>query len=630
MKKFTIALIVLAALAVLARSLLPARNPGKFDVVGFGRLPVLSDGRMKPFDTVARTTLLQIQSTEYVITPDKEELKPIEWLLDVLFRPERADTYQTFKIMHPEVLTLFGLTPADGRGAKRFSFNQLKPKVDELERQARLASDVEHALRSPFQRGVLTLYQSLVQYQRLQHALVSPGRDEFLNDLLQFQEKLPLARAAATASKAGQPHDQAVISDLVRLAERFQVMARVSNLLVIPPEGENPDPNGWQSAGTALLDTLSTGQVNAHALAYAGLGNSWRHDRADQFNKIVELYRGGMTKRFSAQLQKCLAEARFNAADPFSTSFILYAFAFFAGMFSWMLWPHALGRTAFWLLGTAFLLTTAGILTRMWLEVRPPVTNLYSSALFIGWVAVALCMVLEHYFRNAIGSVAGGVVGFGTLIIADRLHLSGDTLEMMQAVLDSNFWLATHVVIVASGYAATFLAGFLALIYIVRGVFTRSLDKATADSLARMVYGIVCFATLFSFTGTVLGGIWADQSWGRFWGWDPKENGALLIVIWNAIILHARWGGMIKQRGLMALAVGGNIVTSWSWFGTNMLGVGLHSYGFTGAAFIGLIAFVVSQIGFIALANLPLEKWRSFGRQAGVGAQRELAAVGAK
>jgi ABC-type transport system involved in cytochrome c biogenesis permease subunit len=57
---------------------------------------------------------------------------------------------------------------------------------------------------------------------------------------------------------------------------------------------------------------------------------------------------------------------------------------------------------------------------------------------------------------------------------------------------------------------------------------------------------------------SVLGGIWADQSWGRFWGWDPKENGALLIVIWNAIILHVRWGGM------MVMAVFGNIVTSWS------------------------------------------------------------------
>jgi ABC-type transport system involved in cytochrome c biogenesis permease subunit len=222
---------------------------------------------------------------------------------------------------------------------------------------------------------------------------------------------------------------------------------------------------------------------------------------------------------------------------------------------------------------------------------------------------------LEYFYRNAIGSAAAGLVGFGTLMIADRLHLNGDTLEMMRAVLDSNFWLATHVVVVASGYSATCLAGFLALIYVFRGMFTTTLNQATADALARMVYGIVCFATLFSFVGTILGGIWADQSWGRFWGWDPKENGALVIVIWNSIILHARWGGLVKQRGLMCIAVFGNIVTSWSWFGVNMLGVGLHSYGFTDAAFWTLVIFMLSQIAVIALANFfPPEKWRSFRR----------------
>jgi hypothetical protein len=126
-----------------------------------------------------------------------------------------------------------------------------------------------------------------------------------------------------------------------------------------------------------------------------------------------------------------------------------------------------------------------------------------------------------------------------------------------------------------------------------------------------MVYGIVCFATLFSFIGTVLGGIWADQSWGRFWGWDPKENGALIIVLWNALILHARWGGMVKERGIMNMAIFGNIVTAWSWFGTNMLGIGLHSYGFMDSAFKWLMVFMVSQLALIGLGLLPVKYWGS-------------------
>ena len=480
--------------------------------------------------------------------------------------------------------------------------------------QAKLANQVESAVRTPFQSAVVQLYGNLVHYQRLRHALASPDRPDFLGDLLKFQEQVKDGVAAVRAKQAGQPHDEAAAAAMTQIGERFVDMANLSNFLVIPPEAVETDPNAWKPAGAALLDTFRSGRVNAAALAYAGLGHAWRNGKPEQFNKLIELFRADLEKQFAERLKKCDAEARFNAAQPFYTSMTLYALAFFIAVFSWLVWPDTLGRSAFWLVAVAWIVATAGIAMRMWLEGRPPVTNLYSSALFVGWGSVGLCLILEYFYKNAIGSVAAGVIGFATLLIAHHLSLTGDTLEMMRAVLDSNFWLATHVVVVAAGYAATALACFLALIYIVRGIFTTTLDKVTADSLARMVYGIVCFATLFSFVGTILGGIWADQSWGRFWGWDPKENGALIIVIWNAIILHARWGGMIKQRGLMCLAVGGNIAVGWSWFGTNMLGVGLHSYGFTDAAFVALISFGISQVAVIALANLPLSKWRSFSR----------------
>ena len=188
--------------------------------------------------------------------------------------------------------------------------------------------------------------------------------------------------------------------------------------------------------------------------------------------------------------------------------------------------------------------------------------------------------------------------------------------EMMRAVLVSNFWLATHVTVITFGYSAMFFAGSLALIFTVLGLFSKNFDKKSAKSVVSMVYGITCFACLFSLVGTILGGIWADQSWGRFWGWDPKENGALMIVVMGAIVLHARWGGIVKERGLMALAICGNIVTVWSWFGTNLLGVGLHAYGFTSSGFWWTIGFAASQIFFIILVTLPWRYWRSaFGEE---------------
>ncbi|MBL9200247.1 MAG: cytochrome c biogenesis protein CcsA [Opitutaceae bacterium] len=616
MKKIAPLLALLLVALYVGSTLRAPKNSAEFDTVGFGKLPVLLNGRFKPMDTVARSSLLQLQGRQTVTRADGTKLQPTEWLLDVSFRSERADAYQTFEITHPELLALFDLKIEDGAGKKRFSYNQLSPKFGELDRQAKLARAVESAARTTFQSAVVQLYGNLIHYQRLRHALTAPGRADFLGDLLRLQENAEKWRIAVKAKLDKQPHDEAAANAAMELGERFADMANISGPYLVVPPAPGADPTDWKPVGAALLETFRSGRVDSTALAYAGFARTWRNEEPTRFNELLRLYRADLEKRFPDRLGKSDAETRFNAAQPFYTCSILYGLAFFLALASWLAWPAPLQRAAFWITGLAWLLATGGILTRMWLEGRPPVTNLYSSALFVGWGAVLLCLILEKFFRNAIASVAAGAIGCCTLIIAHHLSLSGDTLEMMQAVLDTNFWLATHVVIVTAGYSATFLAGFLAIIYVARGLLTTSLDKATADSLGRMTYGILCFATLFSFVGTVLGGIWADQSWGRFWGWDPKENGALMIVIWNALILHARWGGMVKTRGIMVLAIAGNIITAWSWFGTNMLGVGLHSYGFKDAAAFWLITFVGSQLLLILIGLIPLEKWRSFRRSA--------------
>ncbi|HMD60590.1 MAG TPA: cytochrome c biogenesis protein CcsA [Opitutaceae bacterium] len=577
---------LLLALAWVASTLAPQRSPGPFDLAAFGRLPVLADGRIKPMDTIARTGLLMLQGRQRLEAAGGRALAPEEWLLDVFFRPEVADAYRIFRIDNPDVLSLFGLGSGDSAGQVRFSFAQLQAGLPELDRQAQMAGPVEAPERTAFQRSVLELREHLEYYSRLKYSLGTP-------DGFDLSAVLGDRRLLA----AGRPG--------------FEAMATYSLLRAVPPSAPSARPDEWRSLGQALLEAVSTGAVGPQVRSYAALGKAWRGSQPEAFNTALASSGSEISSRFAPVARRCSLEALFNRAEPFYTSLVLYVAAFLLAVVSWLKWPAELGRAASWLMALAFLLATGGIITRMWLEGRPPVTNLYSSALFIGWGAVALCLVLERINRNAVASSAGSLIGFGTLVIAHNLSLSGDTLEMMRAVLDSNFWLSTHVVTVTTGYASTFLAGFLATIYIARGVFTRTLDRATADSLARMVYGIVCFATLFSFVGTVLGGIWADQSWGRFWGWDPKENGALVIVLWNAVILHCRWGGLVRQRGLMCLAVFGNVVTAWSWFGTNMLGVGLHSYGFTSAAFQGLVAFVAIQLVVIGVAAIPVDKWRS-------------------
>ncbi len=618
MKRFLPLAILILGVVYLASTLAPRREKSAFNLGDFGRVPVLVNGRIKPLDTVARTSLLTLQGRQRIETPAGETLEPIAWLADVFFAPAKADSYRTLLIENHEVSDLLNVKSEDGDGGKRFSYLQLREKLPELEKQARLADGVESQLRTPFQRQVITVRDRVILYLQLKTSVQMPDSPDFLAELTMFERALPAGVTAILAKQKNEPANEDALQAMRQMADRLNYMEQLAYLRMVPPAATDTDPAHWAPVGTALLQTFATGKVDATVMDYARLGKAWRENDSAEFNRIARALHDQLLQRYASAMTKSDVETRFNAAEPFYSSMSLYVLAFLLAVFSWLKWPQELGRSAFWLLILAWIATTVGIFTRMWLEGRPPVTNLYSSALFIGWAAVGLCLILEKIFRNGVGSTAGGLVGFATLLIAHHLSLGGDTLEMMRAVLDSNFWLGTHVVTVAVGYSATFLAGFLALIYIFRGLFTRSLDKATADALTRMVYGIVCFATLFSLIGTVLGGIWADQSWGRFWGWDPKENGALMIVIWNAAILHARWSGMVKSRGLMGMAIFGNIVTSWSWFGTNMLGVGLHSYGFMEAAFYWLIGFVISQLLIIGLSLIPLERWKSFRGQAAV------------
>ena len=139
-----------------------------------------------------------------------------------------------------------------------------------------------------------------------------------------------------------------------------------------------------------------------------------------------------------------------------------------------------------------------------------------------------------------------------------------------------------HVTTVTFGYAAGLLAAILGQVYVLGRVFGIGKNAhETYAAIGRAVYGVVCFGLLLSIVGTILGGIWANDSWGRFWGWDPKENGALMICLWELMLLHLRLGGYVGNFGFSMLAVAGGALVSFSWWGVNQLSVGLHTYGFT-------------------------------------------------
>ncbi len=615
MKRFFPALVFVVALLWVASSWLPPKTAtDDVDFAKFGKIPVLVGGRVKPLDTVARNSLLIIHGKQTVGLANGKQLTAMRWLTDTLFNAPVADQHPIFVIQNAEVLGLFGWEQSD---RKYFSFAELSPFLKQIDDQGEQSDKLQSVERSAYQNAILNLRNALVLYQRLKNSAQPEDAENFASEVEAFESALPAAGNAAQRRETGESFDKAKLDDTAGSIQRYQKLADLAYILAVPPL-TSAEQGEWHSIGESLVQSIANGKIDPVAKMYAQIGDAYRADNRPLFNQHVDLVAGLMAKEQPTAAKRTSFEFLFNSVDPFTHSMVLYVLAFVLACGSWLGWSRTLNRSAFYLLLLALAIHTFGLVSRMYLQERPPVTNLYSSAIFIGWGAVIVSLILERIFRDGIGAACAGAIGFITLIIAHHLAGSGDTLEMLQAVLDTNIWLATHVVAITTGYSAMFLAGMLAIIYIVRGVFTRSLKPATADSLARMTYGVVCFATLFSFVGTVLGGIWADQSWGRFWGWDPKENGAVLIVLWCAIILHARWGGFIRQRGLMIMAIFGNVITSFSWFGVNMLGVGLHSYGFMQKAFPWLMGFIISQVALMAFAAMPLERWRSFRTSAGV------------
>ena len=290
----------------------------------------------------------------------------------------------------------------------------------------------------------------------------------------------------------------------------------------------------------------------------------------------------------------------------------LYTLAFLAVSLCWLRprwnWLH---RLAVALAAGGTLALIVAIVFRCVIRGRPPVSTLYETVLFVTAVGTSLALGLEWFNRQRVASSVAAFAGMVGLFIANGFETldAQDTMPSLVAVLDTNFWLATHVTAITIGYSAGMLAALLGSVYVLAKIVQPA--RMTAEkfhSLGRMVYGVLCFGLIFSTVGTILGGIWANESWGRFWGWDPKENGALLIVISQLVILHARMGGYLREFGVAIAAAAGGCVVAFSWWGVNLLGVGLHSYGFTSGIQAALTTYYAVQ-GTLVLAGV-LTLWR--------------------
>jgi len=606
---------VLAGLAVAACLLMTAyfarksdRSKG-FDFDAAGRLPIVYQGRVKPLDTLARNTLQIMSGGETVMDHRvNQRLTATQWLFDMMSGvgddgerdARRYEKYRVFRIDNFEVLDFFGLQRRKGF---LYSLEEIAPKGQQFHAEVdKLRASKQMESLGLYERKLMDLDRRIRAFTALQASL----RWE------EFPEE-PDAQTVATVRS----QEASVRANLVQ-AEKRLLEGMPPLAVPVRPAGQPQAPHEWKPLIVATTNdfieakVLGSRPATPTAEGWTRMLAAYSQKQPTEFNEAVRDYLQLLQTDTPAEYvpAKTNFERFYNQFAAFHIAYGLYILALVGTLLGWLLASTRFGRPVQWgafcALLFIFALHTAALIGRIYISGRPPVTNLYSSAIFIGWGAVLFGLVLEWVFRLGVGNAIAAVSGFMTLYISFKLAADGDTFTVMQAVLDTQFWLATHVVCISLGYTATFVAGFLGLGYIVYSL-TPVRQAWVQKSLIGMTYGTLCFAILLSFVGTVLGGLWADDSWGRFWGWDPKENGALIIVLWNALVLHARWGGLVRDRGLAVLSVGGNIATAWSWFGVNELGVGLHSYGFTEGVLFALGLWVLFNLAMMGLGGLVRE-----------------------
>ncbi len=583
----------------------------------FKRLPILFNGRKMPMDSYASNVLLQLSGRRTL-----NRRPAVEWLAWMFFNPEHAEALPVFLIEHPDTMQALGLEAHD-RG--RFSFEQLVPSLEALAQQAVQANQLEVEARGPVERELLRLYENVSYYLELYHTLdfARPNPDFAVHDpevrqrlglaedqqeirfldiffgaggLREYVEGLDQIEPAAWTPQ--QQEAFRVSSALFGHVRRFSRL-RVT-LLPVDPHGQEVWMAPWDLLRIGITDT---GMANA-LRRLGDMQQAWTAVDQKAFNEAARAYDEILKSRLFTDraMARMDLEVRYNRLRLFSRASTAYTLAFFFAFAFFITGKPFAFRAGVVLVLLGLLPHISGMAMRMMIMGRPPVTNLYSTFLFVGCLVAIFGLLLEAMQRNGLGLLASSFGGLAMLFLANRFFSDGDTMGKLVAVLNSNFWLSTHVLAITTGYAGVVFAGLLGHVYLLQAIFGPG-NRDRLSAIYRALFGMLGFGLIFSFLGTMLGGVWADQSWGRFWGWDPKENGALLIVLWCALLFHARIAGLIRNLGMAAGSVIGVVFVLMAWLGVNLLGVGLHSYGFiTGLGGL-FFATVAAELLFVGVAT---------------------------
>ena len=297
-------------------------------------------------------------------------------------------------------------------------------------------------------------------------------------------------------------------------------------------------------------------------------------------------------------------EVHYNSLKPYRMAWMLYLTGFLLLLSSFPLASRAATIAGFVGIGAGFATTAYGMLLRILISGRPPVTNMYETIVFVSFGGMLFALVFEAIYRVRFFAACASAVATIALLIADNVPIFDGSISPLVPVLRDNMWLTIHVLTIMLGYAAFTLA--MAMGHLNLGLYFFAPGRAgLLKTISLFLYRALQVGTLFLATGTMLGGVWASYSWGRFWGWDPKETWALIATLGYLAILHARMVGWIKDFGMAVGSLLGYLLVLMAWYGVNfVLGTGLHSYGFGSGGYWYVGSFVAFELLVIAGAVL--------------------------
>ncbi|HEU4770552.1 MAG TPA: hypothetical protein VFS68_00225, partial [Candidatus Udaeobacter sp.] len=355
--RLILSLVILATALYAIAPLFQHDRRGGFEMEKFGRIPVLLNGRIKPLDTVARTSLLIIHGKQTLAT-DEGTLTPIDWLAEVLMKQSVAQDRKIFVIRNPETLAALGWQPDAG---KYFSFREFIPHLQQVQQQAELAQKVDAQLRSPFQRDIIKLFERLTLFHRLANSIEVNGTQNFASQIDEMVKNI---------------HPNPVPMNTGIKPEALQnigFLAETGYFFPIPPFPPNDDPLQWRKMGESLLLFLTDGKLHPAIKTWAALATAFQQNDVAAFNRTLDSYSVELKRDLAGRVWKAKVESVFNQLQPFYSAMVLYVLIFILAAASWLIWPQTLGKYAFVLLILTFAIHSAGLITRMYLEGRPPV-----------------------------------------------------------------------------------------------------------------------------------------------------------------------------------------------------------------------------------------------------------------